>query len=112
MNADERQQLHDRIALRLAELNQILDQAEPATAALAASHDDEAARLETLRHAPVDETLLRNGRDEQQRLQANLEWLDGDEAGLCTACDQTIPLARLLAVPTTRLCIDCASTQA
>ncbi|HUH38174.1 MAG TPA: TraR/DksA C4-type zinc finger protein [Spongiibacteraceae bacterium] len=112
MNADERQQLHNRIASRLAELSQILDQTEPTTAALAASHDDESARLETLSHAPVDEALLRNGRDERQRLEANLEWLHGDDAGLCTACDRTIPLARLLAVPTTRLCIHCASTQA
>lgn len=109
MNQHERQQLQHCIHGRLRELEQVLAQMEPTTEALAESHHDEAARLDTLSHASVDEALLRNGARERARLHANLEWTESDDAGFCEDCGETIPLARLLAVPTTRRCIECAS---
>jgi RNA polymerase-binding transcription factor DksA len=48
---------------------------------------------------------------ELNQLHANLEWLHSDDAGFCSSCDCEIPFARLKAVLTTQLCIECASKQ-
>lgn len=45
---------------------------------------------------------------ELARLKDNLKWLASDDAGFCQACGCEIPFARLQAIPTTRLCINCA----
>lgn len=45
---------------------------------------------------------------ELARLRDNLKWLESDDAGYCQQCDCEIPIARLQAMPTTRLCINCA----
>ena len=37
--------------------------------------------------------------------------IDDEGFGLCCVCDEEIATARLLAVPETRMCIDCASEE-
>lgn len=51
------------------------------------------------------------GKDKQEleRLRSNLLWLASERGGCCAECGCDIPLPRLRAVPTTRLCVDCAS---
>ncbi len=45
---------------------------------------------------------------ELARLSDNLKWLESEDAGYCLQCGCEIPIARLQAMPTTRLCINCA----
>lgn len=47
-------------------------------------------------------------RQELIRLRTNLDWLRGDDAGLCESCSEPIPYERLRVVPITRLCVHCA----
>ena len=41
-------------------------------------------------------------------LSAKLNTLDSDHFDECESCGEEIPLARLIAVPSTRLCVGCA----
>jgi len=75
------------------------------------SNKDESTRLNELSHIPVDETILNIARHEQAGLKANLKWLESDDAGLCQVCEEKIPIQRLLTVPTTRNCINCAKDE-
>ena len=70
---------------------------------------DESVRLDNLSQQSVDANLYILAEQELSQLMANLNWLDGDDAGNCEECGCEIPIKRLLAVPETRRCINCAS---
>lgn len=47
-------------------------------------------------------------KQELARLRTNLKWLGSESGGCCETCGCEIPVARLRAVPVTRLCVTCA----
>ncbi len=104
MNNTELQTLDKQIRSRINKLRSLL--AEESTEAVkneenVDSYDEKVA-------AAVDRQITEKEKQELVRLTANLRWLDSNEAGSCEQCDCEIPYARLLAMPTTRLCIKCA----
>jgi RNA polymerase-binding transcription factor DksA len=107
----ERNLIKRAIETRLRRLEVILNEAGKPGADTKQMNQDTAARLDELSQIPVDGALLQIARIEQAELLANMLWLETDEAGLCGQCDTRIPLQRLLTVPTTRLCVHCASLE-
>jgi DnaK suppressor protein len=75
---------------------------------LSEQQGDVESRVKAGTQATVDETVLAQVKDELKQLRNNLEWLNHEHGGECEECGSSIPLARLLAVPTTRLCLNCA----
>ncbi|MCB1671328.1 MAG: TraR/DksA family transcriptional regulator [Gammaproteobacteria bacterium] len=53
--------------------------------------------------------LEQEGREELRQINKALQRLDSDEYTLCTGCGGEIGEQRLLAIPYTDLCIECAS---
>jgi RNA polymerase-binding protein DksA len=51
--------------------------------------------------------FLARAEQEATEIDDALERIDNRSFGLCEACDRTIPLARLLAIPFARHCVDC-----
>lgn len=84
-----------------------------------ATTDDELATLETHQPgAPVEDAareevvaiLSRLGdREKHELYELHAAWarLEGGAFGLCEACGEPLPLARLRAVPTARHCLPC-----
>jgi RNA polymerase-binding protein DksA len=59
-----------------------------------------------------DEVLQRLGQDslaEVRQIQEALERIEGGNYGLCSTCGQAITAPRLTAVPSTTICLSCAS---
>ena len=94
MNFNERKLLKRNIDSRLERLQIILDPDKEQDAI----NDDS-----------MNEALINIARHEKARLLANANWIETSEAGLCQSCGTEIPIQRLLTVPTTRFCIDCAA---
>jgi DnaK suppressor protein len=46
---------------------------------------------------------------ELRQIQRALQRIESGDYANCTACGENIPLARLQAMPTTNLCVDCAT---
>jgi DnaK suppressor protein len=69
-------------------------------------HDPEGATI-AYERAQVA-ALLRQARDDLVALDEALERINGGSAPTCTVCGGPIALARLLALPGTRTCINCA----
>lgn len=107
MRDDEKKLLAHTIEKRINRLQIILQQGE-----LKDMETDQAQETSADSGRPadreVDDTLLEHARMELQTLSRNLDWLQQDNAGVCEECGKDILLQRLLAVPNTRLCIDCA----
>lgn len=70
---------------------------------------DSSANLDLTINASVDATILSAHKLELAQLTTSLSWLQtDDDAGMCIQCACDIPIGRLEAVLSTRLCIACA----
>ena len=97
------------IRTRIRRLDIILDTGKHDSAYEQEQQHDESARLDNLNNASVDSALMKLAEIERARLKNNLDWINEVDAGICDECGCAIPIQRLLAVPTTRLCIKCAA---
>lgn len=59
----------------------------------------------------VEGTLMNIARQELTQLKVNKDWLEREDGGMCVECEEFIPIQRLIAVPTTRRCINCAQNE-
>jgi DnaK suppressor protein len=59
----------------------------------------------------MDMTFDESERDEVERVRAALSRLDAETYGVCVRCASEIPIARLEAVPTASMCVQCKSAE-
>lgn len=65
-------------------------------------------RMEAINSKSINESILRKARDTQSQLERALAKIDNPNFGLCRECDEPIPSARLMVLPETDLCVQCA----
>ena len=106
MNNQDRMRLKQALRDRIDELKLLLHPVDEDSAS-----DDQAARLDQLINSEVSAAVASATVRNLRLLQDNLAWIDSDDGGYCEACGDEIAVARLLAMPTTRLCINCADKQ-
>ena len=108
MNESEGLQLIELTEKRIGELEGALPECQSVSEKKQSQAGDTAANLDLVISAQVDEKILSEQKLEFVELRKNLSWLHTDDAGVCDRCDYDIPIARLKAVPSTRLCVACA----
>lgn len=65
------------------------------------------SRIEAISEKGVNEAALRSARARAARIRAALPRVHAQDFALCARCDESIPFARLKALPGTRLCVRC-----
>ena len=65
-------------------------------------------RMEAINSKSINESVLRKARDTRSQLERALAKIDDPDFGLCRECDEPIPSARLMVLPETDLCLQCA----
>ncbi len=108
MNDKEVALLKYLLRKHIEELEWILGGAQPSAERKHSQSDDPSASLDLTISSEVEDRLIQIAKDELKQLAQNMVWLDSEDAGCCESCGCDIPLDRLVAVPTTRQCIDCA----
>jgi RNA polymerase-binding transcription factor DksA len=111
MNEREGLQLIELTEKRIGELDGVLTECQYVAEKKRSLTGDTAAKLDLMIGAQVDEKILSEHKLELVELRKNLSWLHTDDAGVCDRCDDDIPIARLKAVPSTRLCVVCADNK-
>jgi DnaK suppressor protein len=111
MQDSQRREIKARILEELASLRDIVADLEAGVAPVA---PDQAlgrlSRLDSMLNQGVNEASLARSKGRIVQLEATLRRLDDDpDFGECAECGALIPLARLLAVPESGLCVRCAS---
>ncbi|MEX0964462.1 MAG: TraR/DksA C4-type zinc finger protein [Pseudohongiellaceae bacterium] len=101
MDRNHFQELDAHIRNRISELQVLLGDPEQA-------QENKAAAISEEEDSEVQRQITEKELQELARLKSNLRWLESDDGGYCEKCDSEIPVARLRAVPITRLCINCA----
>jgi len=109
MNTEEKQQIRKRInseiesaSEQVAEL-QVLTQPIAPDAAIG-----RISRMEAINTKSVNELLLSKTKTKLQKLESSLSYIDHEEYGLCRVCKNPIPLGRLMMLPESDKCVDCA----
>ncbi len=92
----------ERIAADVATLEKI-------TQPVSAEDMDDITRMDIIVNKSVNEAALAAARARLARLEYAQKRIDDPEFGYCTECGEAISHARLMAMPESLRCIDCAS---
>jgi DnaK suppressor protein len=65
-------------------------------------------RMEAINSKSINEAALRKAKDTRQKLERALAKIDDPDFGICRECEEPIPPARLMILPETELCVQCA----
>lgn len=65
-------------------------------------------RMEAINSKSINEAALRTARATWSKLERALSRIDHPDFGLCRECEEPIPSARLMVLPETDLCVQCA----
>ncbi len=67
------------------------------------------SRIDAINNKSVIEAALRTAENKLNSLEQILLNVDKKDFGLCAQCQQPIPIQRMLLVPHSRFCVNCAS---
>jgi DnaK suppressor protein len=67
------------------------------------------SRMEAINDQNMLQANLRSTEARVARLKQTLAQIDEEDFGLCAHCEEPIPFARLLLIPESKTCVQCAS---
>jgi len=67
------------------------------------------SRMDAINNKSVNEAALRNLTNKLALLEAALQRVNQQSFGLCISCNQPIPIQRILLMPQSNRCVNCAS---
>lgn len=65
-------------------------------------------RMEAISSKSINEAVLRKAQYTLSKLERALQTIDDPYFGFCRECEEPIPIPRLLVLPETDLCVECA----
>ena len=65
-------------------------------------------RMEAINSKSINEAALKKAEQTLLRMESALAMIDAPDFGLCKDCEEPIPFARLMIVPESDLCVQCA----
>ena len=65
-------------------------------------------RMDAIGNKSINEAALREARNTLAKLERALKLIDQPGFGLCRECEEPIPLARLMIMPESDMCVECA----
>jgi DnaK suppressor protein len=66
------------------------------------------SRMDAINNKSVTEAALRQAESKLKNLQLVLENMEDQDFGLCQMCQKPIPIGRILLMPQSRFCVNCA----
>jgi RNA polymerase-binding transcription factor len=66
-------------------------------------------RMEAISNKCINEAALAKSKRTLAELERALNGIDDPEFGFCAVCEEPIPFARLMAMPESELCVQCAT---
>jgi len=65
-------------------------------------------RMEAINSKSINEAALKKAEQTLLKMERALEMIDTPDFGYCSECEEPIPFARLMIVPESDLCVQCA----
>ncbi|NQV14766.1 TraR/DksA C4-type zinc finger protein [bacterium] len=109
MKIEEKKEIRDRINFEISEAREQVGELVILTKPIA---PDDAigriSRMDAINTKSVNEHLLVKTQARLLKLESALSYINKDDYGNCRICKQPIPLGRLMMLPETETCVDCA----
>jgi DnaK suppressor protein len=109
MTDEEKNRLKDKIIDEIAVQEKNIEALEEVTKPI--PPDDAIGRLtrmEAINAKSINEASLRSARVKLTKLKRAISKLDDPDFGICTVCEEPIPIGRIMLMPETTLCVSCA----
>jgi DnaK suppressor protein len=109
MTKDQKENLEKHIKKKIASLQKdIISYKELTRPIPPDSSIGRLTRMEAINSKSINEAALREAQHALSKLERALSTIDDPDFGLCTECEEPIPLGRLMILPETDLCVACA----
>ena len=109
LDDETRNQIQDRLLDEIADVEEKIVELEKSTQPV---EPDKAigrlSRLESMNEKSVHEAALRQARDRLSKLEVAMTRVFDRHFGVCSGCGQPIPVERLLLLPESTRCVNCA----
>lgn len=110
MTAQKRQEIKNKIIQDLKHLEKEIAQLKEMTKPISPECAlGDLARFELMNDQVISEKTLKEALIRKNRLDYALSKIDNEDFGLCMECEEEIALERLLVLPESSHCIECAS---
>lgn len=67
------------------------------------------SRMDAINNKSVNEVALKKAEQKLKNLEIALSNINDPNFGICAKCNQTIPVERIMLMPHSRFCVNCAS---
>ncbi len=109
MENQQRLKLEENIKEKLETINKTIESYEQLTKPVAPDNAiGRITRMEAINSKSMNEASLKRARITRAKLERALARIGTPDFGLCRACEEPIPFARLMILPETELCVKCA----
>jgi DnaK suppressor protein len=109
MTEEQKSMIREKIASELERLAVDIRRLEEITRPVSAEDMDDITRMDIIVNKSVNEAALNAARARLAGLEYAMKRIDDPEFGYCIDCGEEIPFARMVAMPESSRCIDCAS---
>ncbi len=109
MNVKDKQEIKNRIDLEIESALEQIAELKLLTQPIAPDASiGRITRMDAINNKSVNDLLLAKTKNKLQKLESSKSFIDQDDYGLCRMCKQPIPLGRLMMMPESDKCVDCA----
>ncbi len=103
--AQLRQQIEKEIETIKADIHTYRELAKPVAPDAAIGR---LTRMEAINSKSINEAALNKAKNRLTKLESTLQTIDDPDFGICRECEEPIPFARLLIMPDSHMCVNCA----
>jgi DnaK suppressor protein len=109
LETEKREKLKVHIKKRIAGLKEDIKSYQMLTQPVAPDNAiGRLTRMEAINSKSINEATLNKAKQTLSKMERTLMMIDDPDFGLCRECEEPIPYARLMIVPETNLCVQCA----
>ncbi len=109
MGPDEKEQLKRAIAEEIEKQNHLIESLTETSKPVAPDNAiGRLTRMEAISSRGISEASLNSARSKLARLETALEKVDQPDFGMCVRCDKPIPQGRIMLMPESTVCVQCA----
>ncbi len=109
MTKEEQKKLHQKIEEAITKTSKDIKRLEEATQPISPENSiGRISRMDAINNKSVAEASLRTTRRKLAKLKLALSKAEKPNFGFCTLCKKPIPIARLMYMPESTRCVNCA----
>ena len=109
LESEKRKKLKHHIQEKIKELNKNIKSYHALTRPISPDNAiGRLTRMEAISSKSINEAALNNAKQALAKMKQALKIIDTADFGLCRECEEPIPYARLMIMPESDLCVQCA----